>query len=107
MRRDKKLFWTYAALAFAGLFLLVLFNGPAARSFFGGTARAETARTSSWPAEIALPAGQKLVGVSWLCHAACEPWTATRPMRAGESAETYSFSNGAETIRVRETPPSR
>lgn len=62
---------------------------------------------TAWPSELALPAGRKLVDVTWLCFNACEPWTVTRAMRAGETAETYSFSNGRDTIVIRETPPSR
>ena len=106
MDRNRKMFWLYSSLALVGLFALIFFIGPAREMFGSGTARAETPRTSSWPAELVLPAGQKLVGVSWLCHAACEPWTATRPMKSGETAESYSFSNGTDVIRVRETPPS-
>lgn len=106
MDRNRKMFWLYASLAFIGFFALVLFSGPGGRTLFSGTARAETPRASSWPSEVVLPAGQKLVTVSWLCHAACEPWTVTRPMKPGESAETYAFSNGTDTIRVRETSPA-
>lgn len=105
-RNRKKMFWLYASLAFIGFFALIFFSKEEGRALFGGTARAETPSRSSWPSELVLPAGQKLVGVSWLCHAACEPWTVTRPMKAGESAESYSFSNGTDAIRVRETPPS-
>ncbi|HTM68198.1 MAG TPA: hypothetical protein VL426_02760 [Candidatus Binatia bacterium] len=101
MDRNRKMFWLYSAIAFVGFAALVYFS----RADFG-TARAETPRASSWPSELVLPAGQKLVGVSWLCHAACEPWTATRPMKPGETAESYAFSNGTDSIRVRETPPS-
>jgi len=106
MDRNRKMFWLYASLAFVGFAALIYFSGLGGRGFVAGTARAETPRTSSWPSEIALPAGQKFVGMSWLCHAACEPWTVTRPMKPGESAETYLLSNGTENIRVRETPPS-
>jgi hypothetical protein len=62
---------------------------------------------STWPTEIVLPAGRKLVNVTWLCHAACEPWTVTRPGKAGETPESYSFTNGRDSITVRETPVSR
>lgn len=70
-----------------------------------GTRPAST--QSVWPAELVLPAGRKLVEVTWLCYGACEPWTVTRAMRAGESAESYAFSNGRDTIVIRETAPSR
>lgn len=68
---------------------------------------AQTATASAWPSEVTLPAGRKLVSVAWLCYQACEPWVVTRPMRAGETVESYSFTNGRETIVYRETAPAR
>lgn len=49
----------------------------------------QTQRAKDWggKAEMTLPAGQKLVTVSWEGH---HLWTLTRPMRTNETAETYS-----------------
>jgi hypothetical protein len=83
-----------------------------ARGGISSVARAETGSRpattqSAWSAELVLPAGRKLVEVTWLCFGVCEPWTVTRAMRSGESAESYAFSNGRDTIVIRETAPSR
>lgn len=89
---------------------VLLVFGPLA-PVLPGPARAEAAPAASaqaaWPAEVSLPAGRKLVSVSWLCHSGCEPWFVTRTMRAGEAAESYTLSNGRDSIVVRETAPSR
>ena len=47
-------------------------------------------RARSWGGEmtIAVPAGQKLVNVTWK---ETEVWILTRPMRVDETPETYSF----------------
>lgn len=99
-----------------GLVLLPLVGLAAgvfvARGGISSVARAETGSRpataqSASPAELVLPAGRKLVEVTWLCYSACEPWTVTRAMRAGESAESYAFSNGRDTVVIRETAPSR
>lgn len=51
----------------------------------------ENSRAKSWggTAKITLPAGQKLVNVTWKD---ANLWYMTRPMRADEVAETYSFN---------------
>jgi hypothetical protein len=60
-----------------------------------------------FPKQLVLPPGSKLISVSWLCAGRCEPWTLTRPMRPGEEAQQYQFTNGRDTIDIREskTPP--
>lgn len=99
-KRDKKRFWPYAALAVVGMLALCL-------GLEAGSARADPPQRTSWPSEVQLPAGRKLVNVSWLCYQACEPWVVTRPMRAGEAAESYTFTNGRETVVYREAAASR
>jgi len=47
-------------------------------------------RARAWGGEmtISVPAGQKLVNVTWKEN---DVWILTRPMRTDESPETYSF----------------
>ena len=98
MERFKKALWLFAALCCIGAFAFIAFARPG---------YADTPRPASWPSEVTLPAGRKLVTVTWLCYQACEPWAVTRPMRTGEVPETYAFTNGRETIVYREAAPSR
>ena len=72
-----------------------------------GTLVAE-ARADDGPkvVEIALPAGQKLISVSWRCFAACDLWPLTRAMYKQEWPQTYTFSNqNGETYRIKESAP--
>lgn len=62
------------------------------------------AEEASKTTDIVLPAGQKLVSASWRCFAACDLWPLTRPMRKGEAAEIYTFTNrNGETYLIKET----
>ena len=51
----------------------------------------ENSKAKNWggTAHLTLPAGQKLVNVTWKD---AELWYITRPMRKDESPETYTFN---------------
>ena len=62
----------------------------------------QNSRARSWggTAKQNLPAGQKLVTVTWK---AADMWILTRPMRAEEIAETYTFNESSEYGMVQGT----
>lgn len=88
MSKKEALKWSYALVVVVGT--VVAFDALYGRRH--GTAFADEARTST---EIRLPAGQKLVGMSWHCFGdyPCAPFTLTRAMRKDEVPESYAFSN--------------
>lgn len=71
------------------------------------TAHADTRADA--PAELALPAGRKLVDLSWRCYGdyPCRPYMLTRAMRKDETPETYGLSSpygdAPETYVIKES----
>jgi len=56
--------------------------------FFNSCTQNQRAKTWGGKAEITLPAGQKLINATWKDD---NLWYLTRPMRADEQPETYTF----------------
>jgi len=67
-----------------GLFLIVLFMAVSV-----GCTEKQRARQWGGSSTVTLNAGQKLVVATWK---ETDLWLLTRPMREGEVAETYQFS---------------
>jgi len=73
----------------------------------GGCTEQQRAKNWGGTATIDLPAGKKLVTVTWKGD---EIWFLTRDMRAGDRAETYEFSENSSwgfmegTVVIKEIP---
>jgi hypothetical protein len=76
---EKRVFWLV-------LFVMV---SPIALAF-GAASCTEQGRAKNWGGTMTetLPAGQKLINATWKGE---DLWLLTRPARAGESPETYTF----------------
>lgn len=57
-------------------------------SFFYSCTQNQRAKTFGGNAKIELPAGQKLINATWKDD---NLWYLSRPMREGETPETYTF----------------
>ncbi len=69
--------------------ILLFVTACAAIGVSSGCTQQQRASSFGGTADIEIPAGQKLVNVTW--DNGDDLWYLVRPMKAGESAETYTL----------------
>lgn len=89
--------WKSRVLKPTVLFIAVAGGACAGLIALGVTLDGRTAHADGKdpPTQLTLPAGKKLVDMSWRCFGdyPCAPFTLTRAMRKDEAPETYTFSS--------------